>query len=216
MPPERRHPPDLGRVLGNYYGLLRHRLGMGYLLTGAFSFGGMMTFIVGSPYVYMVLYQVPTAWFGVLFGANVAVAMLATLINTRLVMRLGAERLLRLGLRVQVIAALILLALAFVGLPPLWAILLGVVLYLGMTGLVLGNAMASYMVYFVRLAGTASAFSGAARFGFGAAVGPLVSLAHDDTPRPLLLGMALSGLMAGVSYWLLCREGREKPSVGTA
>ncbi|MCC7279770.1 MAG: Bcr/CflA family multidrug efflux MFS transporter [Chromatiaceae bacterium] len=216
LPPERRHPPDLGRVLGNYYGLLRHRLGMGYLLTGAFSFGGMMTFIVGSPYVYMVLYQVPTAWFGVLFGANVAVAMLATLINTRLVMRLGAERLLRLGLRVQVVAALILLSLAFVGLPPLWAILLGVVLYLGMTGLVLGNAMASYMVYFVRLAGTASAFSGAARFSFGAAVGTLVSLAHDGTPRPLLLGMALSGLMAGVSYWLLCREGREKPSAGAA
>ncbi len=216
LPPERRHPPNLGRVLSNYYGLLRHRLGMGYLLTGAFSFGGMMTFIVSSPYVYMVLYEVPTAWFGVLFGANVAVAMLATLINTRLVMRLGAERLLRLGLRVQVIAALILLALAFVGLPPLWAILLGVVLYLGMTGLVLGNAMASYMVYFVRLAGTASAFSGAARFGFGAAVGTLVSLAHDGTPRPLLLGMALSGLMAGVSYWLLCRQRLEKPSVGPA
>ncbi|MBP8283384.1 MAG: Bcr/CflA family multidrug efflux MFS transporter [Chromatiaceae bacterium] len=216
LPPERRHPPDLGRVLGNYYGLLRHRLGMGYLLTGAFSFGGMMTFIVSSPYVYMVLYEVPTAWFGVLFGANVAVAMLATLINTRLVMRLGAERLLRLGLRVQVVAALILLALAFVGLPPLWAILLGVLLYLGMTGLVLGNAMASYMVYFVRLAGTASAFSGAARFGFGAAVGTLVSLAHDGTPRPLLLGMSLSGLMAGVSYWLLCREGLEKPTTGPA
>ncbi|MGB7552370.1 MAG: Bcr/CflA family multidrug efflux MFS transporter [Chromatiaceae bacterium] len=216
LPPERRHPPDLGRVLGNYYSLLRHRLGMGYLLTGAFSFGGMMTFIVSSPYVYMVLYEVPTAWFGVLFGANVAVAMLATLLNTRLVIRLGAERLLRLGLRVQVVAALILLALAFVGLPPLWAILLGVLLYLGMTGLVLGNAMASYMVYFVRLAGTASAFSGAARFGFGAAVGTLVSLAHDGTPRPLLLGMALSGLMAGVSYWLLCREGLEKPTTGPA
>ena len=182
---------------------------MGYLLTGAFSFGGMMTFIVSSPYVYIVLYEVPTAWFGVLFGANVAVAMVTTLFNTRLVVRWGAERLLRLGLRVQVVAALILLALAFVGLPPLWAILLGVLLYLGMTGLVLGNAMASYMVYFVRLAGTASAFSGAARFGFGAVVGTLVSLAHDGSARPLLLGMALSGLMAGLSYWLLCREGRE-------
>ena len=209
LPPERRHPPHLGRVLGNYYGLLRHRLGMGYLLTGAFSFGGMMTFIVSSPYMYIVLYEVPTAWFGVLFGANVAVAMVTTLFNTRLVVRLGAERLLRLGLRVQVVAALILLGLAFLKVPPLWAILLGVLLYLGMTGLVLGNAMASYMVYFVRLAGTASAFSGAARFGFGAVVGTLVSLAHDGSARPLLLGMTLSGLMAGVSYWLLCREGRE-------
>jgi DHA1 family bicyclomycin/chloramphenicol resistance-like MFS transporter len=210
LPPERRHPPHLGRVLGNYYGLLRHRLGMGYLLTGAFSFGGMMTFIVSSPYVYIVLYEVPTAWFGVLFGANVAVAMLSDPDQYPAGHAPGRGApappwpagpggrrpdFARPGLSE--------------GLPPLWAILLGVLLYLGMTGLVLGNAMASYMVYFVRLAGTASAFSGAARFGFGAVVGTLVSLAHDGSARPLLLGMALSGLMAGVSYWLLCREGRE-------
>lgn len=206
LPPIHRHPLALGRVLGNYYSLLHHRQGMGFLLTGAFSFSGMMTFIVGSPYVYIVLYGVPTAWFGVLFGANVAAAMLANLLNARLVTRLGAERLLRLGLRVQVVAALILLGLALLEAPPLWAIVLGVLLYLGMAGVVLGNAMASYMVYFVRLAGTASAFSGAARFGFGAAVGSLVSLAHNDTARPLLLGMALSGLMAGVCYWLLCQS----------
>lgn len=34
----------------------------------------MMSFIVASPYVYIVLHQVPTSWFGVLFGANVAAA----------------------------------------------------------------------------------------------------------------------------------------------
>ncbi len=204
LPPARRHPAEVGRVLRNYFKLLRHRVGMGYLLTGACSFGGMMTFIVSSPYVYIVLYGVPTAWFGVLFGVNVAAAMVATSFNTYLVTRLGMERLLRLGLWVQVGAALGLFGLAFMGQPPLWGIVLAALLYLGMAGVVLGNAMAGYMGYFAPMAGTASAFSGAARFGAGAVVGSLVSLAHDGTARPLLLGMAVCGLLAGASYWLLC------------
>jgi DHA1 family bicyclomycin/chloramphenicol resistance-like MFS transporter len=185
---------------------MRHRLGMGYLLTGACSFAGLMTFIVGSPFVYIELYGVPTRWFGVLFGVNVAAGMVATLFNTRLVTRLGAERLLRLGLIVQVIAALWLLALALPGAPPLWAIVLAALLYLGMAGVVLGNSMSCYMALFARMAGTASAFSGAARFGAGAIIGSLVSLAHDGSARPLLIGMAMSGIMAGASYWLLCHS----------
>jgi len=204
LAPARRHPADLGRVLRNYLQLLRHRTGMGYLLTGAFSFAGMMTYIVTAPFVYIVLHGVPTAWFGVLFGINVAAAMVTTLLNARLVTRLGAEHLLRLGLGVQVAAALLLLGLAAWGTPPLWAIVVATLLYLGVAGMVLGNAMAGYMIHFAPMAGTASAFSGAARFGAGAVVGSLVSLAHEGTARPLLFGMALCGLLAGAGYlWLV-------------
>jgi len=205
LPPEHRHPSHLGQVLSNYRQLLSHRRSLGYLLTGAGTFAAMMTFIVASPYVYIVLYGVPIAFFGVLFGANVAAAMVVTAINTRLVMRLGAERLLRFGLRVQMMAALVLLALAWMGSPPLWALLLAILLNQGMAGMVLGNAMAAYMTLFPRLAGTASALSGAVRFGFGATIGSLVSLGHNGTANPLLLGMALSGLLAVGSYWLLCQ-----------
>ncbi|WP_295428630.1 Bcr/CflA family multidrug efflux MFS transporter [uncultured Thiodictyon sp.] len=215
LPPARRHPADVGRVLRNYLQLMHHRTGMGYLLVGAFSFGGMMTYIVTSPFVYIILHAVPTAWFAVLFGLNVAAAMVTTTLNARLVTRLGAERLLRLGLAVQVVAALLLLGLALWGTPPLWAIVLATLLYLGVAGVVLGNAMAGYMMHFAPMAGTASAFSGAARFGTGAIVGSLVSLAHDGTARPLLLGMALCGLLAGLSYlWLVAApRGLLRPAV---
>jgi MFS transporter, DHA1 family, multidrug resistance protein len=204
LPPAGRHPPELGRVLRNYLVLLRHRVGLGYLLTGAFSFGGMMTYIVTSPFVYIELHGVPAAWFGVFFGANVALAMVVTSLNARLVVRLGAERLLRLGLGVQVGAAFLLLGLGFWGMPPLWAIVAATLLYLGMAGVVLGNSMAGFMAHFARMAGTASAFSGASRFGLGAIMGSLVSLAHTGTATPMLFGMGLCGLAAGGSYWLLC------------
>ena len=73
-----------------------------------------------------------------------------------------------------------------------------------MAGIVLGNAMAGFMAYFPTMAGTASAFAGAARFGFGALTGSAVSLLHDGSARPLLLGMAACGLLAVVCYWLMC------------
>jgi MFS transporter, DHA1 family, multidrug resistance protein len=205
LPPERRHPPELGLVLRNYLALLRHRVALGYLLTGALSFGGMMTYIVTSPYVYIELHGVPATWFGVFFGANVAMAILVTSMNARLVTRLGATRLLRLGLGVQTGAAVLMLVLARWSTPPLWVIVAVTLSYLGMAGVILGNAMAGFMTHFPRMAGTAAAFYGATRFGIGAAVGSLVSLAHDTSATPLLIGMALCGLAAGAAHALLCR-----------
>lgn len=204
LTPADRHPPELGRVLRNYLTLVRHRVGLGYLLTGAFSFGGMMTYIVTSPYVLIELYAVPTAWFGVFFGGNVALAMLVTSLNARLVVQLGAERLLRLGLAIQVLAAGLLLIQACWGTPSLWSLVGATLLYLGMAGVVLGNSMAGFMAHFARMAGTASAFSGASRFGLGALAGTLVSLAHRGDATPMLLGMACCGLAAGLSHRLLC------------
>lgn len=205
LPPARRHPADLGRVLRNYLKLLRHRAGLGYLLTGSAIFGGMMVFITTAPYVYMSLYGIPTEWFGLLFGINVMAAMVGTTINTRLVTRLGAEHLLGIGLLLQAVASLGLLALVALGHPPLWLIIACVLLYLGLIGLVMGNAMAGFMAHFAPMAGTASAFYGAARFGTGALAGTLVSLVHDGTARPMLVGMGLCGLLAGFCYARLCR-----------
>ena len=204
LPAERRHPLRFGSVLGNYRLLLGHSAALGYLLTGAASFGGMMVFIVTSSDVYIDVYGVPPAWFGPLFGINIMAAMLFSFINARLVPRYGAERMLRFGLTVQGIAVVTLLGVAWLPQPALWLVALAAGCYIAMAGIVLGNAMAGFMTYFPTMAGTASAFAGAARFGFGALTGSAVSLLHDGTARPLLLGMAACGLLAVLCYWLMC------------
>jgi DHA1 family bicyclomycin/chloramphenicol resistance-like MFS transporter len=76
-----------------------------------------------------------------------------------------------------------------------------------MAGVVMGNAMADFMAFFPRLAGTASAFAGAGRFGFGAFAGSVASLLHDGTALPLLLGMAVCGLLAVSAYFAFCCSG---------
>lgn len=200
-----RHAFDLGHILGNYGRLTRDRQALGYLAVAACSFAGMLSFIVASPFVYIELHGVPPAWFGLAFGVNVALAMLVSALNARLVVRLGAERLLRLGLVMQCAAGLLAWGLWLHGAPPLWAIALAAALHIGMTGLVLGNAMSGFMASFAGFAGTASAFAGTVRFGAGALAGTLVSLAHDGSARPLLAGLGSAGLLALLAYWALCR-----------
>lgn len=205
LPAPHRHPFAVGLIWRNYLRILRHRVALGYLLTAAASFAGMMTFIVTSPYVYIQLHHLPATWFGPAFGANVALGMLFSALNARFVVRLGSDRLLRWGLSMQGLAGAVALMLFVVGETPLWAIIAMAALYLGMTGVVLGNAMAGFMSFFPTVAGTASAFAGAMRFGAGALMGTLVSLIHDDSAGPMLLGMGISGLLALVAFGSLCQ-----------
>jgi DHA1 family bicyclomycin/chloramphenicol resistance-like MFS transporter len=73
-----------------------------------------------------------------------------------------------------------------------------------MNGLIFGNAMAGFMAFFPSMAGTASAFAGALRFGLGALAGSVVSLLHDGSAVPMLAGMGVCGLLALGTYLLAC------------
>lgn len=199
LPPARRQTKITASLL-QYGRILRHRRALAYLGTASASFAGLMVFIVGSPFVYITQHGISPQLFGLLYGANVAATLLVSLLNTQLIPRFGAERLLQVGLAVQALAALALLALTQLPQPSLWLIVPLTGAYLGMTALVIGNAMAGFMSDFPDLAGTASAFSGSVRFGFGALSGSLVSLMHDGTATPMLLAMGLSGLLGGCCY----------------
>jgi len=207
LPPSRRHRLHLANILRNYRLLTVHPEGMGYLITASFGFAGMMSFIVASPFVYIELYHVPEQWFGVLFGVNVVGVMLCVSYNARHAKRLGADRLLRFGLNLQLPAALLLGAVGAWSLeggqPPLWWVVASAALYLSMNGFVLGNAMAGFMAYFPSLAGTASAFAGTVRFGAGALAGAAVSLVHDGSIRPMLWAMSACGVLTAAAYQLL-------------
>ncbi|WPL12293.1 MULTISPECIES: hypothetical protein [Thiorhodovibrio] len=161
---------------------------------------------MARPFVYIELHGISPQIFGPLFGANVAAALVVSLLNARLIPRFGAERLLRVGLGVQVFVAVLMLGLTEVPDPSLWLIAPLTGAYLGMTALIMGNAMAGFMADFAALAGTASAFGGAVRFAVGALSGSLISLLHNGSATPLLVGMGVSGLLGGCCYWLGARR----------
>lgn len=205
LKPERRQPFRLLPVLHNYGKVLRHRAALGYILCGALTTASMFAFISGSPLVYIELFGVPAEHYGLLFGMNILLMMVLTFGNSRLVKRLGSNRLLKVGLVNASLGALLLFAAAATGLGGLWGIVLPVMVVISQISLIGANAMAGLLGHFPETAGTASALAGTTRFGLGALAAFAVNTSHELSALPMATVMAGCTALALLSYWLLVR-----------
>ena len=70
LPIDRRRPQPIGAVIGVYARLLRDRTYIGYVLSGALIFAGLLAYISGSPFVFIELFHVPPERYGIFFGIN--------------------------------------------------------------------------------------------------------------------------------------------------
>ena len=206
LAPENRHPLALKSALLNYYTLLKNPLVMGHILTGAFHFTGMITFITGSAYVYIEFYGVSEQMFGVLFALNMIAMMLATTINARLIDKIGAKKVSEYALKAVLACAFIMLALTFFERPPLAILILPIIVFVGCLGILGGGLMAGAMAHAGNLNGSVTALAGTTRFAMGAIGGILVSALHNESFVPMLGIMACCGLLSFTCYQIFCKN----------
>ncbi|MFO1352133.1 MAG: Bcr/CflA family multidrug efflux MFS transporter [Gammaproteobacteria bacterium] len=207
LPAEKRLHGGAARILRDYAQLLRARRFLGYALSGGLVSAGMFAYIAGSPFVFIELHHLPPQHYGWLFGINVLGVTSASFINSRLVMRFGADRMLSVAVMVAALAGAALLLVATLGaggLPPLLPPLFLFISCVGFSG---ANATAGALALYPQMAGTASALLGLAAFGLGALCGALVGLLHDGSALPMALVMAGAGLGAWVANRWLVRFG---------
>lgn len=197
---EDRHPLALKSALSNYYKLIKNPLVIGHILTGAFHFTGMITFITGSAYVYIEFYGVSEQMFGILFALNMIAMMLATTINTRFIDKIGAKRVSEHALKAVLVCAIIMAILTFFEKPPLAILILPIIIFVGCLGILGGGLMAGAMQNAGNLNGSVTALAGTTRFSFGALGGILVSVLHNDSFAPMLGIMAGCGLLSFFCY----------------
>jgi DHA1 family bicyclomycin/chloramphenicol resistance-like MFS transporter len=210
LPKERRQKFHLRTTLRNFGSLFRHKRVLSYMLASAFSFAGMFSFLSAGPFVYIELNNVSPQHFGYYFALNIVFLFLTTLINSRNVRRLGAVKMFRLGLFVQLTMGVWLLAVTASGLG-FWALVLGVAVYLGCIAMISSNAMAVILDDFPHMAGTASSLAGTLRFSIGALVGAILSLAPGKSAWPMVSSMALCSIVAVLFYFYASRP-RNNPA----
>ncbi|KAA8995252.1 Bcr/CflA family multidrug efflux MFS transporter [Affinibrenneria salicis] len=205
LPVEKRQRFNLRTTLGNFGTLFRHRPVFCYMLAGGFSFSGMFSFLSAGPFVYIDLHGVSPQNFGYYFAINVVCLFLITLINSRTVRRFGALNMFRLGLGIQLcMGIMLLLVCAFdLGFPLLVA---GVAMFVGCIAMVTSNAMAVILDGFPHMAGTASSLTGTLRFGLGALIGTVLSLAPAHSAWPMVISMALCSIAAFAFYLYASRQ----------
>ncbi|HHA2246709.1 TPA: Bcr/CflA family multidrug efflux MFS transporter [Enterobacter ludwigii] len=199
LPAERRQKFHIRITMGNFASLFRHKRVLSYMLASGFSFAGMFSFLSAGPFVYIELNHVSPQHFGYYFALNIVFLFIMTIINSRFVRRVGALNMFRAGLWIQFVMAIWLVLSAFTGVG-FWALVVGVAAFVGCVSMVSSNAMAVILDEFPHMAGTASSLAGTFRFGIGAIVGALLSMATFNTAWPMLWAMAFCATSSILFY----------------
>lgn len=205
LKPENRQPLHLRSTLKNYFSLCRNREAMGLIFAGAFSFSGMFAFLTAGSFIYIDIFGVSPSEFGYLFGLNVVALIVMTMLNGRMVKKVGSHAMLRLGLTIQLLAGLGL----FLGWwfeAGIWGIVPFVVMFIGTISTIGSNSMGLLLSGYPRMAGTASSLAGTLRFGTGSLVGSIVAALPGDTMWPMVFAMAGCSLLSVACYWIFGRK----------
>ncbi len=197
LPPDHRRPLRIGAVGATYAALLRDFRFVILVLVAGLAMSGLFAYISGASFVLQGSYGLTQQVFAVVFGAGAVSFITASQVNVVLLRRFTPQSIVivALGFAVFASATFVGLALADVGglpafLMPVWSVLAAM-------GLVIPNAPALALSRHHEAAGTAAAVLGAAQFGIGAAVAPVVGLLGNDE-------LALAAVMAiGVTVALL-------------
>lgn len=196
---------NLSAMVTRYATLLRNRAYVGYTLSSGAAFAGMFAYFAGSPFVFMRLYGVRAQDYGFLFALNVIGMMICAAVNSRLVLRYGADRVLRYGVVAVSVAGAALLLDAVAGWGGLPGLVAPLVVFMASISFISANAIAGALAAFRHAAGTASALAGTIQFGLGALSGAAVGELYDGTAVPMAAVIAATGFASLLAHRLLVR-----------
>jgi DHA1 family bicyclomycin/chloramphenicol resistance-like MFS transporter len=135
-----------------------------------------------------------------LFALNIAGMMVCAAANSRLVLRHGADRLLRLGVTMVAGAGGLLLLAAATGWGGAAGLVVPTFAFIASLSFVGANAMAGALARFRHVAGAASALAGTLQFGLGAVSGTVVGALYGGSALPMAAVMAAMGLLSVLTH----------------
>jgi len=180
LPASHRRPLNVRSIGATYVELLRDARFVILVLVAALGMSGLFAYIAGASFVLQGHYGLDQQAFALVFGAGAVALIGATQFNVVLLRRFAPQTIVLWALAAAVAAGVVFVGVSsghLGGLPgfvvPVWFILAAM-------GLVIPNAPAVALSRHPDAAGTAAALLGAAQFGLGAAVAPLVGVLGNN------------------------------------
>ena len=187
------HPADIARSFRLMFG--ERRFLWPFLLVLC-AFLGIIAWVSSSAFVLVLGFGVSTKGYGLAFAAVMLGQISGAWASSRLVLRVGIPRLLRLGAALMLAAGLAVASLAWTGVGHWAAVVLPFFVFLAGTALIVPNATAAALSPFPASAGAAASLMGAIAFTIGALVSAGLGVAFDGTARPMASVAAVAGLAA--------------------
>jgi DHA1 family bicyclomycin/chloramphenicol resistance-like MFS transporter len=190
LPAERRRGPGLRAALSGYRHLLRDRHFLALAVLPGLGVAGLMSYVVGSPFVLREGYGLSAHQFALLFAVNGVGLVAGAQVNAALVRRYAPVRILRVVLPVAVVLSLGLFAVGATGAGGLPALLVMLWFQLALVNFTPPNASALALGRHGEIAGTAAAFIGSSQAAISGTISPLVGVFGGDA-------LAMTAVMAG-------------------
>jgi len=188
--------PSMSVITAKYRRVLSNTTFRIYAGIAGLSFAGLFAFISVSSFILQNQYgQTPTQ-FAYSFGISVIGYIIGTLIGARLAGRLGIDKTIIAGACLLCLGGLAMLLFTNMATAQGWQIVIPFFIYLIGVGLTMPQCMAGALEPFAEMAGTASSAHGCIQMTSGAAAGIIVAQSLGQTPLPLAVLMAASGILA--------------------
>ncbi len=205
LPPERRSGGRWHETLRGFAGLLRDKLFIGVALCGGLAGASMFAYIAGATFVLQRLYGLTPQGFSFVFGLNSIGIMAFGQLAARLVRTTPPQRVLALGLSLNLTGAVGLL-ISVLTHASLTFIVCSLFVMVASLGTVFPTTTAIALSDHGGRAGTASSLLGLLQYVFGALVAPLVGIAGEDTAVPLGVVAASASSAAMVMFLVVVRR----------
>ena len=204
--PEDRMPIRAGRIARAFREAVTNRLSIGYTLAMTAISGALFGFINSSQQIFFDVFRAPGLFTTVFAGIAAGIAV-ASVLNARLVVRLGSRMISHSALIGFIAVGAIHTAVTLTGHETLWsfAILQGLTMFC--FGLIAGNFGAMAMEPMGHIAGTASSAQGFISTIGGSLLGFLIGQSFDGSVTPMALGITVMGVFA-LGFVLVAERGR--------
>jgi DHA1 family bicyclomycin/chloramphenicol resistance-like MFS transporter len=204
LPQRSGEPFSLPYLIKGYGFVLRHRGFLAYLAIITSSYAGLFAWVSGAAVVLEGIYGLSPAAFGFTFALGAAGYMLGATIATRLVVRLGLDRMMGLGVTALVLGGLGFVAAVATHISGIWLVV-AMAVYLAGLGLAMPQAMAGALTPFPERAGTAASLLGVVQQTVAAAVAAIVGNYLAGSAWPLAGVVVIMGCLTFVT-WALTRR----------
>jgi MFS transporter, DHA1 family, multidrug resistance protein len=176
LPVSERRALKVSGIIRTYGRLLRDIKFVVLVGVGALAMAGLFAYIAGAPFVLQGTHGMDQQTFALVFGAGAVALIAATQFNVVLLKWIKPQRIVVWALSAAVVTSVVFLVLALTHTGGVVGFLVPVWVVLAAMGLVMPNAPALALSRHSEAAGTAAALMGAAQFGLGAAIAPLVGV----------------------------------------
>ena len=206
--PETNRVPDpsatrFSRMLINFATMLRNRAYLGYLLTVMGTFGGLFAYLIGASFVLVGELGMTELEFGISFSGASVGFMGGAFLGSRIVRRLGIERMCLIGTAFTALAGTLILSLIWGGTVTAASVMIPTVIYFFGMGLSQPNIQAGAISPFPQMAGAAASLLGLAQY-ISAGIFSIVIGIFAFNPTLLLAStMGAGGVFAFITFTIM-------------